>query len=173
MEEPDLYLLLHLQQTLLAGAALSTLPDSVWAAAGNGTLAFTVANDASQAFVNTGAVRGLTKSRLDEVRGYDPARPYITGQHGVTAITETSVTYLLDGISYVTRLADGLTTYSFGYVAPVLAQQAVAGDERFPFHERHPEGPAIEPQRSNRAVLPDFYAIARATSLEQLPGFLS
>ncbi len=172
-EENDVYLLVHLEQTLLAGPGLSLLPEEVWAAAANGTLAFTPAQDAPQAFATTGAVTGQTSSRLSEVRGYDPARPYIVGQHGVTVVTETLVTYLLDGITYTTRLADGQTTYTFGYVAPTPAQLAVAGDDRLPFHERHPEGAPIDPNRSNRAVLPDFYAIARATSLEHLPGFLS
>lgn len=172
-DETDAYLLVYLPQTLLAGAALSVLPESVRAAGATGTLTFAPTAPAAGSFAQTGAVTGTTTSRLEEVRGYNPATPYVVGQHGVTQVTPEAIHYVIDQINYVTQLRDLSTTYAFGYAAPARPDWPLAGNDAAPQHEQHPPGPVITPDRPSRPVLPDFYAVARAQHLGQLPGTVS
>lgn len=49
-------------------------------------------------------IKGVTKSRLEEVMTYNPQIPFVVGLNGVISFNEDQVTYEIDGITYVTRL---------------------------------------------------------------------
>jgi hypothetical protein len=57
-------------------------------------------------------ITGITKSRLNEVKTYNPSVPYKINVNGVFNITSQFIEYSIDNIKYKTYLSDGLTTYS-------------------------------------------------------------
>lgn len=167
----DGYLLVTLVESVLAGYALAEPSPAVltaFAAPGGLTLLRPVSGFAAQ-----GAVIGTTPSRLAEVRGFDNTNPYAPGQYGVTYVDTVAVEYTLDQIHYRTLLATQETTYRIGYVDPVaaglLSARALAGRDELMYHERRPLLNNLFLERNDGPVLLDFYAVARANSLEELP----
>jgi hypothetical protein len=64
-----------------------------------------------------GVIKGKTQHRLDLVKSYDPANPYIVGVNGVTAVNYDpttgdieSVEYTIGSINYVTKF-EGVIRY--------------------------------------------------------------
>ena len=182
----DGYLLIHLRQHLLPQHALVEIirpAPSLETRAGSGLVTRNLITGRNQpaepadpvgGFALAGAVTGETTSRLDEVRGFDAGVPFVVDEFGVSLVNATTVAYELDGIHYSTELSTGRTTYSFGYVDPVSAgligHNHLAGRDEIMYHERRPLHNEIVIDRADQPVLLDFYAVGRATNLEDLPG---
>ncbi len=123
----------------------------------------------------TTTVTGITESRLDEIRSYNPEQPYILGVNGVQQITGTEVVYLLDGITYTTSLGDLTTTYSFGLVteAQALETHFLYRDERDVFIDKHETQRDILMSRSEMSVFDPMIRIAGVNSLDDLADYFN
>jgi hypothetical protein len=174
LAEGDGYLLVQLQQTLQPSFALGE-PDEVVnvAATSPEGLSFKPNPDDTLGFAQQGAVTGVCDSRLSEVAGFNALTPYVVGEFGVTYVDAQQVSYSLDGVQYTTDLATEFTSYAIGYVDPVtdglLSTHALVAREDIMYHERRPIQNYLDIQRNDQPVLLDFYAVARATTLEELP----
>lgn len=171
--EADAHLLIQLRQTLHALHALGELnPAAAALAQAPDGLDFTPLAGATD-FASLGLVSGTTDSRLGEVRGFNKLTPYVAGEFGVTTLDGDFVEYVLDEITYRTDTTNGETRYRFGYVDPVTAglmsPRQVLGREEYIFHERRPTVNTIAIERNEQPLLLDFYALARATTMEEMP----
>jgi hypothetical protein len=153
----DLHFTLTLQQTLRPGYAFSPLVPA--------------ASDAlpPETPARQGVVSGRTESRLDQVRGYNNSQPYVVGERGVIALTDEIVSYVLDEITYHTRLDDGTTTYEFGFVEPAGVFPAQWGTETLPAHAPARVDDQLNPERIEGPLLTVFYTLGRAHTLPDLP----
>jgi hypothetical protein len=167
----DGYLLINLSESVLTGYALAE-PDPQVLTAFASPAGLSLVHPAS-GFAAQGAVSGSAPSRLAEVRGFDSSAPYAAGQYGVTHVDGVAVEYTLDQINYRTIVATGETTYRIGYVDPVagglLSPRALMGRDELMYHERRPLLNNIFLDRNDGPVLLDFYSVARANTLEELP----
>jgi hypothetical protein len=170
----DSFLLLLLQQNLQTGHALAQdLSSTLTRATAPAGISFTPLVGSTAAFAALGVVSGETESRLGEVSGFNTNTPYVVGEYGVTHVDEQVVEYVLDEITYRTERSSGLTQYRIGYVDPIeaglLPLKALYGRDELMYHEQRPLVNGIAIDRQDQPVLLDFYAVARATSLDQLP----
>lgn len=117
-------------------------------------------------------VQGTTTSRLDEVRTYNKTTPYMVGVNGVTEVTATDVTYIIDGITFSTVLATGITTYSFGGDSGLGNANTVTHnlikDEQENYTEKLPVVNHIFVERNEISVFSQLYKLGRVDTLDDL-----
>jgi hypothetical protein len=70
-------------------------------------------------------ITGITKSRLDEVKTYNPSVPYKLNVKGVFNITNEFIEYSIENTNYKTYLSDGLTIYTLTKFKETFENQPV------------------------------------------------
>lgn len=120
-------------------------------------------------------VRGTTTSRLDEVKTYNKARPYVVGVNNVTEVTNTDVSYTIDGIIFTTSLSTGITQFAFGVAGLTNANNEsypVAKDERDNYTTKTPTQNDIFIQRNEISVFSNIYKLSRIDTLDDFKLYL-
>lgn len=114
-------------------------------------------------------VQGTTTSRLDEVRTYNKATPYVIGVNGVTEVSKKEVSYTIDGIVFTTQLLSGDTIFAFGVAGLTNANSesyAVVKDERDDYTTKNPTQNNIFIERNEMSVFNNIYKLSRVDSLD-------
>lgn len=114
-------------------------------------------------------VQGTTTSRLDEVRTYNKAQPYVVGVNGVTEVSDDEVSYVIDGIVFTTQISSGDTFFAFGVAGLTNANSesyAVVKDERDDYTTKTPTQNNIFVERNEMSVFNNIYKLSRVDSLD-------
>lgn len=114
-------------------------------------------------------VQGTTTSRLDEVKTYNKARPYIVGVNNVTEVTDTDISYVIDGIVFTTSLRTGLTQFAFGVAGLTRANSEsypIIKDEQDDYTTKTPTQNNIFIQRNEISVFSNIYKLSRVDTLD-------
>ena len=114
-------------------------------------------------------VQGTTVSRLDEVKTYNKARPYIVGVNNVTEVTDIDVSYIIDGIVFTTSLITGITQFAFGVAGLTRANSEsypMLKDERDDYTTKTPTQNNIFIQRNEISVFSNIYKLSRVDTLD-------
>ena len=114
-------------------------------------------------------MQGTTVSRLDEVKTYNKARPYIVGVNNVTEVTDIDVSYIIDGIVFTTSLITGITQFAFGVAGLTRANSEsypMLKDERDDYTTKTPTQNNIFIQRNEISVFSNIYKLSRVDTLD-------
>ncbi len=168
MATSNLYLTVFLRQTFLEQGMLRPVPAET----------SPIAPVPAPVTTNTpGRITGVTGSRLDEVKTTSIAEPFIVGVNGVIDINDESISYLLDGIRYVTNLGDESTVYEIGFntlpgLNPLNAGNiALYRNENDIFVDMHPTESDVFVERGEFSVLEHLYQLARVRELNDVELF--
>jgi hypothetical protein len=113
-------------------------------------------------------ITGITKSRLDEVKTYNPIVPYKLNVNGVSVITNEFIEYSIDNINYKTYLSDGLTTYSLTKGIETFDNQPVIWNADSVFIDIKKTLNAMVIDRGNVSVYDYFNKINNCDELDDL-----
>lgn len=113
-------------------------------------------------------ITGLTKSRLDEVKTYNPNQPYKVGVNGVTNVTIDFIEYAIGDIGYKTFLSDGLTTYQLIKQQDIFENQPVIWNADSVFIDIKKTLNAMIIDRGNISVYEYFNKMNNCNILDEL-----
>jgi hypothetical protein len=113
-------------------------------------------------------VTGLTVSRLDEVKTYNPNQPYKVGINGVTNVTSEFIEYTIGDVEYKTFLPFGMTTYKVLKEQSVFENQPVIWNADSVFVDIKKTLNAMIIERSNISVYEYFNKMNNCDSLDEL-----
>jgi hypothetical protein len=113
-------------------------------------------------------ITGITKSRLDEVKTYNPSVPFKLNVKGVFNITNDFIEYSIDGMKYKTYLSDGLTTYSIVKGVETFDNQPVIWNADSVFIDIKKTLNAMVIDRANISVYDYFNKINNCDELDDL-----
>jgi len=113
-------------------------------------------------------VTGLTKSRLDEVKTYNPNVPYKVGVNGVTRVTSDFIEYTIGDVKYKTFLPFGMTTYQVLKEQNVFEKQPVIWNADSVFIDIKKTLNAMIIERSNISIYEYFNKMNNCDSLDEL-----
>jgi hypothetical protein len=114
-------------------------------------------------------VSGITKSRLTEVRSFDPNVPYKAGINGVLFVTTEYVEYSIGDVIYKTFLDTQLTTF-FKVTKPTneLQSQSIIGNDNSVSIDIKKTLNAMVIDRSNISIYEYFNKINNCNELDDL-----
>jgi hypothetical protein len=111
---------------------------------------------------------GITKSRLDEVKTYNPLVPFKLNVNGVTKITPDFIEYNINGILYTTYLSNNLTVYKVTKQTNELDVQRIIGNNNSVFIDIKKTLNALIIERSNVSVYNYFNKINGCDELDDI-----
>lgn len=111
---------------------------------------------------------GITKSRLDEVKTYNPLVPFKLNVNGVTKIDTDFIEYNINGITYTTYLSNNLTIYKVTKQTNELDVQRVIGNNNSVFVDIKKTLNALIIERSNISVYNYFNKINGCDELDDI-----
>jgi hypothetical protein len=111
---------------------------------------------------------GLTVSRLDEVKTYNPNQPYKVGINGVTNVTSEFIEYRIGDVEYKTFLPFGMTTYKVLKEQSVFENQPVIWNADSVFVDIKKTLNAMVIDRSNISIYEYFNKINNCAELDDL-----
>lgn len=121
-------------------------------------------------------ITGFTDSKLEDIRTFDPNKPYKVGINGVTYVDDDKVEYSIDDVSYVTLFdVNETTTFSSPLSDPptIFNDRVAVFDDSNPFGDKKETESYINIDRNNYSVFEKLFKLSKITKLsdfEDLPN---
>ncbi len=131
-----------------------------------------LATDVTKINSITVTVTGTTDNKLAEVRGFDYNSPYTVGNNGVTEVTADHIKYDIDGIAYVTQLADLRTTFTFTTVRDEYSvNNFVSEDKNLAYTDKVDVQDNVDIERVSVSVIEAVSKIRQITTVMEIENF--
>jgi hypothetical protein len=113
-------------------------------------------------------VTGLTQSRLNEIKSYNPQVPYKVNINGVTKVDPNYIEYTIDGIDYKTFLSNNLTIYKVTKPTDELTISRLIGNNDSVFVDIKKTLNAMIIERSNLSIYDYFNKMNACEELDDI-----
>lgn len=113
-------------------------------------------------------ITGLTSSKLNTVRTYNPQEPYKVNVNGVTKVTNEFIEYKIGDVEYKTFLSDGLTIFKAIKKPEIFDNQPVIWNSNSVFIDIKKTLNAMVIERNNISVYDYFNKINNCSELDDL-----